>query len=62
MITSNSHSSSPSDNLYRHTGRPVQLTLTSHFEIQRLYSYTVSDELNDPLPEAPELVMSLEAL
>lgn len=39
----------------------IQLALTSHFEIQQLYSQTLSDELNDPLPEAQELVISLEA-
>lgn len=39
----------------------IRLTLTSHFEIQWLSSPTVLDELNDPLPGAEELVISLEA-
>lgn len=39
---------------------PFQLTLTSHFESQWLHSSTVLDELNDPLLEAEELVLSLE--
>lgn len=39
----------------------IWLTLTSHPEIQWLHSSTVLDELSDPLPEAEELVISLEA-
>lgn len=39
----------------------VQLPVTSHFKIQWLYTSTVLDELNDPRPEAEELVISLEA-
>lgn len=63
MRTSNSHLFSLSDQLYCHTGLPcsIQLILLSHFEFQWLYSSTVLVELNDPLPEAEELVISLEA-